>query len=509
MGATAVTAVPSVREAQGKEMKPWLYYLALAGNISLQLTGSVMSHLVATWFGPVSIVVPFFYSSTLISNMAIFGWLLGLEFFSKIMRVGTYVIVVGVVLLPVVGPTIQEDQDINELLLQHHFATIWFGVLLVAMTMTGLIVSFLDITKYKMNTRIAILLIARASSISLNLTVSRGFILEPTHDLFIFLLVLKIASGAVYTYAIVVQSTTVDQARFVPLNTTIIILINALTGIIIWQDNKVITSWYGYVCVFVLLGLGCDLLLSAPVALLTEDNPKFGVHKRASVIMGKRPTLQQDGGYQHIPEIDSIIREACDGKGTTVMDEEAASSSTLKRPKKRTNRDAWRHVAGFSSMVEQSTAKVYNQGIAAAIQATSALADTAQETVSTVGKAMAKSLENGASATVTAVSGMHKGVVATGTALSTGVTQTGKAVGKSMETTGAALSSGLIGNGVSAAATIVSTGLTNAEQTLQGATNTDNNPRTSSVARALKSKNKKGLFKKVAGRLSPSKKSKV
>lgn len=504
-----MTAVPSVREAQGKEMKPWLYYLALAGNITLQLTGSLTSHLVATWFGPVSIVVPFFYSSTLLSNMAIFGWLLGLEFFSKNMRVGTYVIVVGVVLLPVVGPTIQEDQDINELLLQHHFAPIWFGILVAAMTTTGLMLSVLDITKFKMNTRIAVLLIARASSITLNLTVSRGFILEPTHRLFIFLLVLKIVSGAVYTYAIVVQSTAVDQARFVPLNTTIIILTNALTGIIIWQDYKVISSWYGYVCVFVLLGLGCDLLLSAPVALLTEDNPKFGVYKRASVIMGKRPTLQPDAGYRHIPEVNSVIREARDDTGATVPDEEAALSSPLERPKKRTKRDAWRHIAGLGSMVERSTAKVYHQGKAAAIQATCALTDTAQETGNTVGKSVATTLDKGMNATASAVSGLHKGVVATGTALSSGLTQTGKAVGKSVETTGAALSSGLIGKGISAAGAVDSTSLTNTEQTLRSATKTDNNPHTNkSVARALKAKNKKGLFKKVAGRFSPAKKSK-
>ena len=50
---------------------------------------------------------------------------------------------------------------------------------------------------------------------------------------------------------------------------------NSITGIVIWEDWRVIQSWPGYICVFVLLGLGCDLLLSEPQ--LNNDNPDFGL----------------------------------------------------------------------------------------------------------------------------------------------------------------------------------------------------------------------------------------
>ena len=111
-------------------------------------------------------------------------------------------------------------------------------------------------------------------------------------------------SGGIYTYAILVQSTAVEQARFVPINVTTIILTNAVTGVIIWEDWRVVASWYGYCCVFALLALGCDLLLSVP--LLNGDNPQFGVHKRASVVRQSIPNIRSSV-YKYIP--DSMVED--------------------------------------------------------------------------------------------------------------------------------------------------------------------------------------------------------
>jgi hypothetical protein len=352
VAATAVTAIPAVRHQRGKPV--WSrtsmeYRALLLGNIAIQAIGSLLSHLVATWFGPISIVVPFFYSATLLSNMAIFGILLG-EPFTKHMKVGTYVIVVAVVLLPIVGPSIQEDQqDVIVLMQQHWWAMIWFLLLLVAMTITGGILVLaamsgpsssarqyndsknIDITLsssscplspsssslspsssssssspsqsstlagYSQQQRIFILIVARATAISINLTVSRSFILQPTQQVFLWLLFLKITSGAIYTYAIVIQSTAiVQQATFVPLNATTIIILNALTGICIWDDWRVISHWYGYACCFVLLGLGCDLLLSVPpteLSLLTSDHPAFSAPANTTTQLFLQRGVHQD-----------------------------------------------------------------------------------------------------------------------------------------------------------------------------------------------------------------------
>jgi hypothetical protein len=310
VGATAVTAVPAVREKEGIEMRWWTYLMALAGNIGLQAVGSLLSHLIAPWFGPVSIVVPFFYSATLLSNVFVFGVLLGEEF-TKNMKVGTYVIVVAVILLPVVGPNIQENQDVGRLF-RHWYSSLWFIMLLAASGITGVLLA-VDISKYSMNKRTVILLIARGASLSVNLTVSRSFILGLNHPVLVLFIVIKLLSGIVYTYAVIVQSRVVEQATFVPLNAITVVIANAVTGIIIWEDWRVIQSWYGYFCVFVLLGLGCDLLLSVP--LLNSDNPEFGAPKRASMIMRGRKGRQNlplrashvSAGYSEVPDVDEQL----------------------------------------------------------------------------------------------------------------------------------------------------------------------------------------------------------
>eukprot|EP00977_Amphora_coffeiformis_P008289 scaffold1878_cov170-Amphora_coffeaeformis.AAC.2 len=334
VGATAVTAVPSVRETQGKALPSWLYWLTLAGNLALQAIGSLLSHLIATWYGPISIVVPFFYSSTLLSNILIFGVIMGTEVWTKTMRVGSYVIVVAVILLPVVGPTTQDNQDIVYLF-HKWYAVLWFTILLSATTVTGTLLAC-GIDKYPTKHKFFILLTARAAAISVNLTVSRSFVLSPSHLMLICFLILKVSSGAVYTYAIIVQAAAVDQARFVPLNTTTIILVNALTGILIWEDWRVIQSWYGYGCVFVLLGLGCDLLLTVP--LLNADNPLFGTNRRASLIMDARKARR----YHAIPE--ERLSLFIDTSQAGELDDAGRRESYINLHSSMSRKDAWKAV---------------------------------------------------------------------------------------------------------------------------------------------------------------------
>ena len=137
----------------------------------------------------------------------------------------------------VFGPGIQDDQDIGELL-SHPHAFLWFLMLLAGMTISTI---FMVHKVYEEKVQIMILLIARSTSYTLNLTVSRAFLLNPSYFILVTFVIIKIVSGAIYTYAIVVQSTTVTQSKFVPLNATTIILVNALTGVIIWQDWRVVS----------------------------------------------------------------------------------------------------------------------------------------------------------------------------------------------------------------------------------------------------------------------------
>ncbi|KAL9190798.1 hypothetical protein ACHAXT_000504 [Thalassiosira profunda] len=283
VGSIAVLAVPDAREREGATLPWWLPKVALASNVTMQTLGSLASNLFATWFGPVSVVAPIYFSATLVANMLIFGFILGLEFFDKLMIIGTYVIAIGTILLQIVGPDIQEDQDIG-VLLSHPYAYLWFVALLVGMIIST---AFMVYRRYEEKLQILILLVARATSYTLNLTVSRAFLLNPTYFVLVTFLVIKIVSGMIYTYAIVVQSTTVTQSKFVPINAVCIMLMNAITGVIVWEDWRVISSWTGYVCVFLLFALGCDLLLTENI--LTNESSEYGAKKQVDVLIENTP----------------------------------------------------------------------------------------------------------------------------------------------------------------------------------------------------------------------------
>jgi hypothetical protein len=55
-----------------------------------------------------------------------------------------------------------------------------------------------------------------------------------------------------------------------------------LTGIIVWEDWRVVSSWLGYICVFLLMTLGCSLLLG-DLGLIQESAPE--------TFRGARPTI--------------------------------------------------------------------------------------------------------------------------------------------------------------------------------------------------------------------------
>ena len=275
------------------------------------------------------------------------------------MRVGTHVIVVAVILLPVVGPKIQEGQDITSLM-RHWYSIVWFSILLVTCAIAGLLLVW-DVTRYRMEARVLILLVARAAAIAVNLTVSRAFILGLTDAMLFTFIIIKIVSGAIYTYAIVVQSYTVEQARFVPLNATTIILVNALTGIIIWEDWRVVSSWYGYLCIFVLLGLGCDLLLSVP--LLNAENPEFGMGRRTSLMIQNQPdTLTK----QHLliiepitPDYDSINNHK---KLQIKAKQYSYSAPPAQRDRQRTRVDAWKELVGYKDQIQNDEGDTSQDG---------------------------------------------------------------------------------------------------------------------------------------------------
>lgn len=67
--ATAILAYPDAREKQGIKVSNIVQRLALTGNVTFQILASLSGNLFATWFGPVSLVGPIFFSAQLVANV--------------------------------------------------------------------------------------------------------------------------------------------------------------------------------------------------------------------------------------------------------------------------------------------------------------------------------------------------------------------------------------------------------------------------------------------------------
>jgi len=301
--ATALLAYADAKDKVGLTFSPCRQRLALVGNLVLQILASIVGNLLAPWFGPVSLVGPFFLGAQLLANMVVYGFFLGLEAFSKDMKIGTYVTVVAASLLTAVGPTAQSGQDVLDLM-SRLYSLIWSGVLVGGMLVSLIFLPCLSKFKKDMP-KYAVLLVARSTAFTVNLTVSKLMVANPTFIYLIVSIVLKVLSGGVMTFAIVVQSTAVQQSKFVPINASCIMIVNALTGIVIWEDWRVVQSWLGYVGVFVLMVLGNFLLLGNGPSF-EADNEKYGRRVVLERVAGKKDLYDDMSTYtanaRHIQE---------------------------------------------------------------------------------------------------------------------------------------------------------------------------------------------------------------
>lgn len=261
--ATAVLAYPDAQRKKGIEWSRNAQAGALALNILLQFANSG-ANVFASFFGPVSIVLPTIVSSQLFFNMVMFGPLLRSEEFPKETRIGTYLVVLAVVLLPTVGPTVQEGQDILQLLLRPA-AAVWCTLLITAMgvSFVGLVLisrRYSEGTMGGKSTASFIFnMVAQSSAGVLGVTLSKAFVLVEGQALVVAVLLWG-TTGLVQLYAIILQATTVNQSTFVPCSTAANVSVNALTGILIWKDLTTIQSPVGYTCAFLLMIMGIYLL---------------------------------------------------------------------------------------------------------------------------------------------------------------------------------------------------------------------------------------------------------
>jgi len=264
-------------------------------NIICQIVSGLTST-VASWFGPVSIVVPINVAAQLLSNMFFFG-ILGIEKFPKGTRIGTYFVATASLLLPYVGPTVQ-DQNVIELITQPS-ALIWTSLLLAATVLSGYFCLVWVNEKQKTGVvknkyKAPILLIARVCASVLSTTASKA--LPGVSGIAFFLsFILFLALAILIFFVAILQATEVDQGSFVPFSSCGNIVLNAITGLIIWQDYLVIQSSVCYSIVMIQILMGVYLISSIDVLSSSADQ-SYALSQSVKILVAK-DIADQRGKY--------------------------------------------------------------------------------------------------------------------------------------------------------------------------------------------------------------------
>lgn len=220
--------------------------LSLPTNLGIQLASGFI-HTVSTWYGPISIIMPVRVSAQLLFNLLFFGYL-GVEEPSTDLKFGTFMVVSGAIFLPMFGPTIQQDQTFNDLL-SEPLSLYWSIAISVIAAFAGFISLRFFIAKCSIDSvqnqfKFQVLLIARISSAVLSTSASKFLISAPGNFQMIFFI--YIMCSFVIMIVAFLQVSEINDAHFVSASGCGVQLLNAMTGIIVWQDWRVVQSWAGY-----------------------------------------------------------------------------------------------------------------------------------------------------------------------------------------------------------------------------------------------------------------------
>jgi hypothetical protein len=198
-----------------KGKKPFAGYKHSYGvwtNFMFQNLSEVGS--VATWFGPVSLCVPVGLGSMLLLNMLFYGLLVPINHFTKDMRVGTYVIAVAIVLLPVDGPGAQDNQDIISLLMKP-YALGWTIFILGVLFYTSFLLFFKDLKSYPSLKASLILIISQGAAVVVYNTAAKMFVIVRGWKLGVAIAVWFLGSASL-TVSSMVAAVACDQSKYVP-----------------------------------------------------------------------------------------------------------------------------------------------------------------------------------------------------------------------------------------------------------------------------------------------------
>ena len=337
-------------------------------NLLLMGVASV-AYIIGSWFGPVSLSVPTVMVSKLLFNLIIIGVILRMDTFSKNQRVGTYCIACAILTLPDVGPGEQECQDVirmiqvcparNPRLLpplhlspptpshtlrcpsppasrmskaptrhrrttsQEPMAIIWTIVLFAGSIFCCVMMVVLKRRTDAgnppgQNLSLLVYVTAQVCSAVIGTSVSKMFAAD-VPPLFLYtLFLLAIIFAAINVISLILAATAVDQGIFVPMQTCATLVINLITGLVVWEDYKVVDKWIAYIMVHCIMMLGIWLLSPEDAIQQYKGAKQF----HPDTIKGETPEAQVIRASQAGPVEPGMITAAWSGEPGHISDRE-------------------------------------------------------------------------------------------------------------------------------------------------------------------------------------------
>jgi hypothetical protein len=185
----------------------------------------------ASWFGPVSIYWTTNVCTQLLSNTIFVGVILQTEPIEKNMQVAVIIMTLAIIYLPIVGPGIQDGQELYDITLGNPFGLAWMGFLALVHFGCAIIMYTTDLKKFRHPFGQSVLLGVGVTSAVFGGTVSKAASLVNGLPRILLLCLFGLISGNGLVEALLEATTVPSMAKYIPIFTFISIILSAINGV--------------------------------------------------------------------------------------------------------------------------------------------------------------------------------------------------------------------------------------------------------------------------------------
>jgi hypothetical protein len=226
----AVVLLQHKRKNEGRVLFQYGRQIAVVSGMIFQVLNNVFM-VFASWFGPVSIYWTTNVCTQLLSNAIFVGVILQTEPMGKSMQVAVIIMSISVIYLPIVGPGIQEDQDLYDVTLGNPFGLAWMCLLALVHFGCAIIMYTTDLKKRRHPFGQSVLLGVGVTSAVLGGTVSKAAsLVNGQHRIFLLCLFGLISCNGLVE-ALLEVTTVPSMAKYIPIFTFLSLVLSAINGV--------------------------------------------------------------------------------------------------------------------------------------------------------------------------------------------------------------------------------------------------------------------------------------